>query len=143
MKKSINFAILLSIIFVAFSCSKEKQLEKSLSSKSGTWNVASQTITGFEGNVQVYSQTFTNSGTMVFNSDGSGTSEFTFMGMTEKSTFTWTTTSEKLTIVDGTETMIFDIKSQSKTKLELEGVDQYTEDGIDYKTDIKMVLEKK
>jgi hypothetical protein len=125
------------------ACSKEKKIEKNLSSKDGTWNVASYTVVNYEDDVQVNTLTASNVGTMVFKSDGTGTSSFNYMGLVQNSTFTWTNTEEKLTINDNGDIVVFDITKQDKSILEIEGADTYEEGGINYRDEIKMTLEKK
>lgn len=142
MKKMIYLPVLVLVMLMA-SCSKEKKIEKNLSSSDGTWNVASYTVVNYEDDVQVNMLTASNVGTMVFKSDGTGTSSFSYMGMVQNTSFTWTNTEEKLTINDNGDIVVFDITKQDKSILEIEGADTYEEGGINYRDEIKMTLEKK
>jgi len=142
MKKMIYLPVLVFVMLTA-ACSKEKKIEKNLSSNDGAWNVASYTVVNYEDDVQVNTLTASNVGTMVFKSDGTGSSSFNYMGLVQNSTFTWTTTEEKLTINDNGDIVVFDIIKQDKSILEIEGADTYEEGGINYRDEIKMTLEKK
>ena len=133
----------LVFVMLTAACSKEKKIEKNLSSNDGAWNVASYTVVNYEDDVQVNTLTASNVGTMVFKSDGTGSSSFNYMGLVQNSTFTWTTTEEKLTINDNGDIVVFDIIKQDKSILEIEGADTYEEGGINYRDEIKMTLEKK
>lgn len=143
MKKLKFLPLIALLLFVSASCNKQKQLEKTLFKKNGTWNINTFTYTGYEDNVLYYNETFSNAGTFVFAENGTGTATFTIDGDTDVNAFTWTNTEDKITIVIDGDAIIFDVKDQSKSTMELENTDSYTDMGISYRDVTNMKLEKK
>lgn len=81
--------LLLTTLFLAFNCSKDDDTDTGVDPIIGNWSVNSTISEEIEG--QIVSIALT--GSMVFNSDGSGNQNFTFSfdgeSQTENESFTW------------------------------------------------------
>lgn len=113
MKKIITLsALLLAVAFTFSACNKEKQLNKRLV---GTWNIDNVSgsvkiqITGFPDQTQTINSS--NTGTFIFNSDGTGKDA-------QNADITWTNTDETVSITtkSNNQTMTWTVSSNEKTK---------------------------
>jgi hypothetical protein len=143
--KNLKFLpIIMALFFIAASCSKEKQIERRLTSKDGKWNISSYSYTEYVNDVQVGATTsLSNVGTMEFKSGGSGVITFSIPGEpVETSNFTWSNSSDQITVTSDGETSIMKILEQSKKEMKLEQTYTYTFGGTNYKDVIGWTITK-
>lgn len=134
--KNLKFVpLLMAVLFVVASCSKEKQIERRLTKKDGKWNISSWSYTSYENDVQDGATTsLSNVGTMEFKSDGTGVITFTIPGEpVETNTFTWTNSSDDITVTSDGEVSIMKVLEQSKKEMKLEQTETYSMAGVNYK----------
>ncbi len=149
--KSSRILLVLGILVLALSsCSEESQIAKNVE---GIWDIAVYQKTVYQdNNIELnLSGTFEFKGKIEFNSSGKGYYNIledlgtgTYYG---SANFTWTNTSDQLTIMEGTSSKIFNIINHSKTSFELERVvdDFYfpgSEPGLRYSMIERLILEK-
>lgn len=139
MKKT---AILLStglIMALAVSCSKEKQLEKTLYKKDGNWSVKSaewsQVSQSSSSGQTVVTGSSTDAGTFFFNENNGGSYSLTLGTETYAESFTWSVSDENISVIKTTQSIDFftgDViqivisfsgTQTDKTTIELEGSD--------------------
>jgi hypothetical protein len=119
--KTINF-LALGIVFIGLitlsSCSKETRIEKNLWKKGGKWNIESQTAkqtsTIASDN---FDETLVNVGTYTFYEDGTGSYKNNVE--LQPSAFTYSNTENKLTIVMGNYSRVYDIVEWKKNNLKI------------------------
>lgn len=103
MKLMGKFIFVVGLMLIAFSCSKEKKLEKTLYKKDGSWKVTSaewqQVSQSSTSGQSITTGTSTDAGTFNFEEDGSGSYSLTFGTKTYNQTFNWTVTDEEFSIV--------------------------------------------
>ncbi|HRP54339.1 MAG TPA: hypothetical protein PLI97_12645 [Fluviicola sp.] len=115
--KKILFITLVTL--TAFSCSKEKRIEKNLWKGDGEWEIESYSYNAVSTYPDDnYSETYINCGTLTFNKNNTGIYLFNFYGDTESGIFTYSNTDDTFTwIIDG-EAIVFDM-TWKKNKLTL------------------------
>lgn len=98
-------------LLVLFSCSKEKQLEKTLYKKEGSWNVKSaewnQVSQSSTTGQSVVTGTSTDAGTFTFDEGGNGTYSFVLGTKTYSESFTWSVSGETFSITKITQAIDF------------------------------------
>jgi len=148
MKKHYILLNLLLLILFFVSCSKEKQLEKTLYKKEGNWNVKSadwsQVLQSSTSGQSVITGSSTDAGTFSFDEDGGGSYDFTLGTETYSESFSWSVSEETFSITkisqsidfftgDITQIVIsFSGTQVNKTTIEMDGSDtrQYTSGDI-------------
>src|SRR5688572_18060881 len=104
MKISKTLHLLFTSAFIAVllvGCSKDKQLEKMLYKKDGTWNISSVSWEKVQQNNSgqtVKTGISTNAGTFTFDKDGSGSYNYTIDNTSYSKTFSWTVNNETFAI---------------------------------------------
>ncbi len=145
--KTIRLLFLAAIIISASSCSKDKQLERTLYKSDGKWNVTSVTWTKVvqdSTGQSVTMGTSTYCGTFTFNKGGSGSYSFTIGADTYSSPFTWSVKDQKISLTYAYEDIFgnlsqkavsFSGTQQGSTTLSLQGsqTEQYINSNISQK----------
>lgn len=116
MKNLLPFFITV-LLLIGISCSKEKQLERSLHKKEGIWDI--DKISWQIVQQDTSGQTFktgveTNAGTFTFDKGGSGSYDYTVDGTKRASTFSWQ--------VDGSDIIISYISQSINSNLDIEQI---------------------
>ncbi|MEO5643356.1 MAG: hypothetical protein ABIQ40_07575 [Bacteroidia bacterium] len=100
--KKLNLLAPFFLMLILFStCSKDKQFERALHKKEGTWNiknVAWQKVVQGSAGQSINLGTTSNAGTFSFDKDGSGSYSFTVDGSTYSENFNWTVSDEHVSI---------------------------------------------
>lgn len=103
-------AVMLSLLFL-FSCSKEKQLEKTLYKKDGNWTVKSadweQISQSTTSGISIITGTSADAGTFSFDENGNGSYNFTLGAITYSESFSWSVSEESFSITKITQSIDF------------------------------------
>ncbi|MBW8050796.1 MAG: hypothetical protein FVQ77_10770 [Cytophagales bacterium] len=106
------------LLLIGISCSKEKQLERSLHKKDGIWDIdkISWTIVQQDTSGQSIETggVETNAGTFTFDKGGSGSYDYTVAGTKRANTFSWQ--------VDGSDITISRISQSINSNFEIEQI---------------------
>lgn len=124
-----NLFVLLLIAFTFVACSKETKIQKNLWKGDGIWNIeqlhATQSSTNSNDN---FDEIVPNFGSFTFKKDGSGILKITVDGDIETVNFTYSNTTNILTLLMGGETRNFDM-DWKKNEMTLSIAENYTDNG--------------
>jgi len=102
--------LMLSMVFILASCSKEARFEKRID---GTWNIAKLSNQTYEDGKLTDDYTFNDIGTITFEKDGTGEMTVILFGTSTSESFTWTATSTHISI-DGDPMEIIENKKKTQ-----------------------------
>lgn len=95
MKRNLSHLLIAVVLFVAFSCSKEKRFEHMLYKGNGEWEIVSITYTLItedeNSQTDTFSGTVENAGTFEFEKDGRGSYNFIISNTIHHEGFNWET----------------------------------------------------
>lgn len=130
MKNITSILLLLSVFAIGLSgCSKEKKIEKHLSSKSGKWNNTLYEYKYYQDGTLEDVTTYPNAGFIEFQKGGGYDWTFTMDGTTTVSYGSWTNTDTQLSLTEGGNTTVWTILEESKKTLKIEYTETSTEFG--------------
>lgn len=124
-----NLFVLLVIASTFVACSKETKIQKNLWKDDGIWNIEQIHVTQSSTNsIDNFDEIITNYGSFTFKKDGSGIQKITVDGDVETTNFTYTNTTNILTLLISGETRNFDMDWE-KNEMTLSLAENYTADG--------------
>ena len=130
MKNIAKLVFVLSVFAIGFSsCSKEKQIERQLYSKSGKWNNTLYEYKYYYNGALDETTNYVNTGFIEFKKDGTYTWTFTVDGDTDVSSGTWSNTDEQLALIEPGNALTWKILEESKKTLKIEYTETNTEFG--------------
>lgn len=134
---------LLAVTLLLVACKKDAQIEKNLWKGDGIWNITSYTSseTSVPSGQSDFSYTLTNAGSITLKKDGSGIFKFEEDGDVEMTPFTYSNTTETLTMTIDGEVRIFEM-DWKKNKMTLSITENYSSGGTSYVYKEKMELSK-
>ncbi len=120
MKKLVLLPLLMFALLI--SCSKEKKIERNLYRKDGLWEISNIRAELYNSsNRLLYSESYNNAGTIVFNKDGSGRATELINNRTYMYEFEWTNTDKEIFItIPNKVTERYKILDESKNSLEIQ-----------------------
>lgn len=139
MKKLLTF---FAITILLVSCKKDAKIEKNLWKGDGIWNIttysSSQTSSDSSSD---FNYSAANAGSITFKKDGSGIFKLVDGGDVEMASFTYSNTTETLTMTFDGEQRIFGM-DWKKNKMTLSIVENYSTNGVSYTYTEKIDLAK-
>ena len=143
MKRSLKLtAIIVLTALVTFSCTKEKRIERHLSSRTGKWNIEMYKEQEYVNGSLDDEYSVADYGTFVFDEDGNVIMTFTEDGDTYTSAARWSNTKEELTFIEDGDAFVFTIKESSRKEIVLESVEEYSDGTDNYKDVLTFELKK-
>lgn len=140
MKKLLTLFAVTTLLLVA--CKKDEKIEKNLWKGDGIWNIESyhSSETSSDGSSD-FSETISNVGTFTFKKDGTGIVKFVYDGDVDMTSFSYSNTTETLTLTIDGEQRIFTM-DWKKNKMTLSITENYSSGGVSYTYTEKMELSK-
>ena len=122
--RKIHFNLLMGLVLIVVtiisSCSKESKIEKNLWNKGGEWNIEKVVMTETSSYAPDNSEeTIYNAGIWSFKEDGSGNISRTIPGYEEEIPFTYSNTEDKITLNTYGIVLVFNITEWKKDELTL------------------------
>jgi len=143
MKRILKLTTIVALTaLVSFSCTKEKRIERRLSSRTGKWTIEMYKEQEYINGTLNDENTLVNYGTFVFDEDGNIIMTFTQDGDTYTSAGQWSNTKEEVTIIEDGYAYVLKIKESSRKEMTLENVEEYSDGSDNYKDVLTFELKK-